>query len=167
MLAELAQKIFSKFQYQSSAKIAEKLTIVTLIVLISWNFAFTFQINILRMKPEMFDYYSLNHFKGYRSMALWTKDHTPAQSIILTNSLHLYHFWSRRLVNYVPEIALHATKEQVIQSILATKANYITIGTQDSMLIPGQPDLRTIIQQTPGIFELVYENEGNLLYRIH
>jgi hypothetical protein len=164
---DLIKSIFGNINDQVRLPTARGLTAFTVIILILWNFSYTFQISILKIKPEMFDYYSNNSIRGYKEMALWTKENTPANSIILTNDIHLYHFWSRRLVNHPPKVEADATDEQVIQILLATKANYITVKEQESRLIPTHMVLKKTIEKAPKKFQLVYRNESNLMYRIY
>ena len=150
---------------------ARTVSLALISTLIIFNFFSTARASILRTDPEMFDYYDRG-FNAYKTMALWTKEHTDPESTIVTRSIYLYHFWARRTVHWYPlsSVSGQANKEQIVQSLLARHADYIALDTLNiersaSDLLIDQL-IMDIVRQNPDSFELVYKDGENELYRI-
>jgi hypothetical protein len=98
-----------------------------LALLLALNGTATVRTSVFRARPEMFDYYRFDRWAELRRMALWTRDHTPPDSVVMTTHPHVFHFWSRRrVVRYVraPETV---SDSEVLGAIAAAGASHVAV----------------------------------------
>jgi hypothetical protein len=135
-----------------------------LVLLMVTNFTFTVRASVLDVEPEMFDYYRYSDAAGLRVMAQWAGRHTPANSVVGTNSAYLFHYWSRRQVTWLPEVDLSADQDEIVRELRSSGVNYLAGDTtQFSPLIEA---LRDIVPRRRADLELVYAVGGQRMYRI-
>ncbi|MCB0190912.1 MAG: glycosyltransferase family 39 protein [Anaerolineae bacterium] len=158
----------SQTAIKSAFKVARQVTIGILCAIILLNLASTVQASVLKTQPEMFDYSIYNNgMNPYRYMALWTKENTSSESIIMARNTYLYHFWSTRLMSRYPYVDSQVSQEQLFQAVYEAQADYVVLDTLTDMA-PSASDrsFMEFVQQNPDAFELVYQDGDNKIYRI-
>lgn len=154
---------------KTAFKIARQIAIGLLCTIILLNFAATVRASVLKSQPEMFDYSIYNNgMTPYKYMALWTKENTPPESIIMARNTYLYHFWSNRLMSRYPSVDPQASQEQLFQVLYETHTNYIVLDTLTDMAPSASArSFMEFVQQNSDTFELVYQDGENRIYRVN
>gem|GEM_PF-1588753 len=138
-----------------------------LAILMLLNLSSSVQASVLSdERGEMFGY-RYYEWDSYQNAAAWAKEHTPAESVIMTRMIYYFHYWSHRKVIWYPYEEFGGDTGQMQRAIEDSGADYIAI---DALNINQSPAVKKMLEATiadhPSSYELVYEEGPNKLYRL-
>ncbi len=114
----------------------------------------------------MFDYYRFAPWKEYNRLALWTKQHTPREAIIMTRWVYPFHLWSQRKGVWYPKGNVRRDAEEIWQSVANTKADYLLLDAIVGERTATYEIIRDVIQNHPDLFAFSHQEGPHRLYRV-
>jgi hypothetical protein len=146
--------------------VATGLQLATVSALVLANLTETIQASIAKTKPEMFDYYRFAPWEEYKQLALWTKQHTPEDALIMTRLVYLFHLWSQRKVVAYPDGNVHRDAQDIWQAVYKTKAHYLILDAFADERTSTYDAISDSIQNHPDRFAFSHQEGPHRLYRI-
>jgi 4-amino-4-deoxy-L-arabinose transferase-like glycosyltransferase len=146
--------------------VATGLQMATVSALILVNLTETIQASIAKTEPEMFDYYRFAPWKEYKQLALWTKQHTPQDALIMTRLVYIFHLWSQRKVVAYPKGNVRQDAQEIWQAVYKTKADYLIVDTFVDERTSTYDSLSDIIKNHPDQFSFSHQEGPHRIYRI-
>jgi 4-amino-4-deoxy-L-arabinose transferase-like glycosyltransferase len=140
--------------------------VLPIVTLTALNFRDTVRASVLESQPEMFDFYRFDSWTEFKKMALWAKEHTPPESVIMTRWVYFFHFWSRRTVVWYPPLDSREGGEHMVSTLLEANADYIAVDSLTVDRVFLDKTLLPALRERAGELELVYQDGDNRLFRI-
>ena len=146
--------------------VATVLHMATLIALVLVNLTETIQASIAKTAPEMFDYYRFAPWEEYKQLALWTKQHTPPDALIMTRLVYMFHLWSQRKVVEYPDGNVRRDAEAIWQAVYKTKADYLIVDAFADERTSTYDAISDVIQNHPDRFAFSHQEGPHRIYRV-
>ena len=151
---------------KSMGSVVRLLPMAAVMALILMNLTETIQASVWRTRPEMFDYYRFGPWQECQRLALWTKEYTPQDAIVMTRLAYLFHLWSQRKVVWYPASTSPLSTEDILQSIYRTQADYIVIDAFEDERTSPYEAIRDVVQKNPATFALRHQEGPTRLYHV-
>ena len=159
-LWELARRAAGRAAH--ARPLARLLPALPLALLALANLADAAQASVLRREPEMFDYDRYTDADGYRRMGEWVRAHTPAGSVVAASNTYIFHFWSRRLTVWLPDVP-PGGEAGVAAAARAQRLAFVAV---DSATLAARGPLPTALARDTAAFALVYDAGWNRVYAV-